>query len=114
MKSYYSVIYVQTNAAAQDRLAIGMVMIEPDTKQVRYDYSSRKLRLIGELVQRGLKTGLRWSLENLVSFFRSLIKLLILVFSQMHPTNCPTLLSPSVTYNALRRTRRTSSSLANP
>jgi hypothetical protein len=69
MKSYYTVIYIQTNAAAQDRLAIGMVMIEPDRKQVRYGYSARKLRLIGELVRPGLRTGLRWSLENLGKLF---------------------------------------------
>jgi hypothetical protein len=69
MRSYYTVIYVQTNAAAQDRLAVGMVMVEPEAGVARYDYSARKLKVIGELVQPGVRTGIRWSLDNLRKLF---------------------------------------------
>ncbi|WP_116107627.1 hypothetical protein [Lewinella sp. IMCC34191] len=69
MRSFYSVIYVQTNAAAQDRLAIAMVMMEPEAQVVRYDYSARKLKVIGELVQPGVRTGIKWTLSNLKSLF---------------------------------------------
>lgn len=65
MGSLYSVIYVQTNAAAQDRLAIGMLLTDPSSKRVLYDYSLRKLHLISELVNPGMRTGLKWSLDNL-------------------------------------------------
>ena len=72
MRSYYTIIYVQTNAAAQDRLAVGMVMIEPEAGVSHYDYSDRKLGIIGQLVAPGVATGIKWSFENLQKLFLGL------------------------------------------
>ena len=69
MRSYYTVIYVQINAIAQDRLAIGMIMVEPEAGVACCDYSTRKLNIIDQLVKPGTQTGIKWSLVNYKAFF---------------------------------------------
>ena len=63
--STYTTLYLQTNAASQERLAVGLLMVEEGRQRVQFAYSQRKLRLGKDLSNRSRLRDVRWALENL-------------------------------------------------
>ena len=63
--STYTTVYLQTNAASRERLAVGLLLVEEGAQRIRFAYSSRKLGLGRELIGRGQLRQVRWALDNI-------------------------------------------------
>ena len=75
MSCYYSTLMVQTRAAAQERISIGLILgTYNKNSQVYFAYSSQKLNLVKDLAGKNAFRALRWSLKQLEGGFSSLSK----------------------------------------
>ncbi|MEM7574568.1 MAG: hypothetical protein AAF433_16810 [Bacteroidota bacterium] len=73
MSCYYSTLMVQTRAAAQERISVGLIMGDySGNHQVHFAYSNQKLNLVRDLAGKSAFRALRWSLKQLENGFSTL------------------------------------------
>lgn len=71
--STYTTLYLQTNAASRERLAVGLLMVENSGQRAHFAYSQRKLSLGRQLCSKDRLRDVRWGLENLARLVNRMV-----------------------------------------